>query len=163
MQNETKNVFISHVHEDDAVLPQLKSLLSSRGYQIRDASIDSSKPNNAQSEDYIKSKILAPRIQWASVVIVLISPETHTSHYVNWEIEYAAKAGKKVVGVFVRGGMDSDIPPSLELYGVELYGDGDACGWNSDSVIDAIESEPKPWVNDQGNVRPERELRRYSC
>src|SRR5687768_12559611 len=95
MANETKNVFISHVHEDDAVLPQLKSLLASRGYEIRDASIDSSKPNSAQSEDYIKSKILAPRIQWASVVIVLISPETHTSHYVNWEIEHAAKEGKK--------------------------------------------------------------------
>src|SRR5688572_2940636 len=139
MADEVKNVFISHVHEDDAVLPQLKGLLANKGYAIRDASIDSSKPNNAKDEDYIKSQILAPRIQWAGVVIVLISPETHTSHYVNWEIEYAAKQDKKVIGVFVRGGMDSDIPPALEL-----YGDGDACGWNGNSVIDSIEGPPKP-------------------
>lgn len=158
MASETKNVFISHVHEDDAVLPELKNLLAARGYEIRDASIDSSKPNNAQSEDYIKSEILAPRIQWAGVVIVLISPETHTSHYVNWEIEYAAKQGKKIVGVFVRGGMDSDIPEALEI-----YGDGDACGWNADSVVDAIGGAPKPWVNDQGLVRQEQPLRRYKC
>ena len=103
MPEEVKNVFISHLHEDDAVLPQLKELLASRGYAIRDASIDSSKPNNAKDEDYIKTQILAPRIQWASAGIVLISPETHTSHYVNWEIEYAAKQGMKTVGVFVRG------------------------------------------------------------
>jgi hypothetical protein len=155
---ETKNVFISHVHEDDAVLPELKKLLASKGYEIRDASIDSSKPNDAKNEDYIKSQILAPRIQWAGIVIVLISPETHTSHYVNWEIEYAAKQGKKVIGVFVRGGMDSDIPKALEV-----YGDGDACGWNAESVISAIGDAPQPWVNDQGNVRPDKPLRRYSC
>jgi len=158
MANETINVFISHVHEDDAVLPDLKNLLASRGYQIRDASIDSSKPNNAQNEDYIKSKILAPRIEWAGVVIVLISPETHTSHYVNWEIEYAAKQGKRIVGVFVRGGLDSDVPRALEV-----YGDGDACGWNAESVVDAIEGAPKPWVNDQGSIRPEQPIRRYKC
>jgi len=158
MTIESKNVFISHVHEDDAVLPALKNLLATRGYRIRDASIDSSKPNDAQSEEYIKSKILAPRIRWAGTVIVLISPETHTSHYVNWEIEYAAKEGKKIVGVFVRGGLDSDVPPALEI-----YGDGDACGWNADSIIDTIEGTPKPWVNDQGMVRPEQPLHRYKC
>lgn len=50
-------------------------------------------------------------------MIVLISPETHTSKWVEWEIEYAAKLGKRIVGVFVRGGMDSDIPENLDLYG----------------------------------------------
>ncbi len=158
MANEIKNVFISHLHEDDAVLPELKTLLAGHGYEIRDASIDSSKPNEAQDEDYIKTKILAPRIQWAGVVIVLISPETHTSHYVNWEIEYAAKQGKKIVGVFVRGGMESDIPEALEV-----YGDGDACGWSGQSVIEAIQGYPKPWVNDEGDIRPEQPIQRYKC
>lgn len=158
MVAEIKNIFISHVHEDDSMLPEFKELLARNGYQIRDASIDSSKPNDAQDPEYIKSQILAPRIQWASTVVVLISPETHTSEYVNWEIEYAVKQGKKVIGVFVRGGMDSDIPDALET-----YGDGDACGWNAQSVIDAIEANPKEWVDDKGEVRPERPLERYKC
>jgi hypothetical protein len=158
MEPEIKNVFISHVHEDDAVLPELKGLLERRGYQIRDASIDSSKPNEAKDPNYIKSKILAPRIDWAGVVIVLISPETHTSEYVNWEIEYAAKQGKKIVGVFVRDGMDSDIPEAFEL-----YGDGDACGWNGESVVEAIEGGPREWVNGEGKVRPAQPMTRYKC
>ena len=158
MATEIKNVFISHVHEDDEVLPEFKELLGKNGYEIRDASIDSSKPNDAKNPEYIKSQILAPRIQWASVVVVLISPDTHTSEYVNWEIEYAAKQGKKIVGVFVRGGMDSDVPEALEL-----YGDGDACGWNAESVIDAIEKDAKPWVDGEGKIRPQQPMARYKC
>lgn len=158
MEPEIKNVFISHVHEDDAVLPELKALLERHGYQIRDGSIDSSKPNDAKNPEYIKSEILAPRINWASVVMVLISPETHTSEYVNWEIEYAAKQGKKIVGVYVRGGMDSDIPEAFEL-----YGDGDACGWNGKSVIDAMEGTPKEWVDGEGKARPVQPMERYKC
>lgn len=158
MPMETKNVFISHVHEDDEALPEFKDLLAKRGYDLRDASIDSSKPNEAKSPEYIKSEILAPRIQWAGIVVVLISPDTHKSEYVNWEIEYAAKSGKKIVGVFVRGGKDSDVPKAFEL-----YGDGDACGWNSQSVIDAIEGGPAPWVNGQGDVRPPQPIERYKC
>ena len=45
----TKNVFISHVHEDDGLLQDLKELLERNGYQIRDGSIDSSKPNAAEN------------------------------------------------------------------------------------------------------------------
>jgi len=50
---ETKNVFISHVHEDDKLLQDLKDLLSRNGYEIRDGSIDSSKPNEDQDDNYI--------------------------------------------------------------------------------------------------------------
>lgn len=64
MTDEQKNVFISHIHEDDATLQGLKDLLKRNGYEIRDGSIDSSKPNNAIDPDYIKSAILAPRIRW---------------------------------------------------------------------------------------------------
>src|SRR6266481_5944998 len=94
MPSDIKNVFISHVHEDDEELPKFKELLARHGYEIRDSSIDSSKPNDANSDDYIKSEILGPRIQWAGCVIVLISPDTHSSKWVEWEIEYAAKQDK---------------------------------------------------------------------
>ncbi len=153
-----KNIFVSHVHEDDEILPGVKSLLESKGYSVRDGSINSAKPNNATNPEYIKSEILAPRIKWASTMIVLISPETHTSEYVNWEIEYAIKEGKKVVGIFVRGGMDSDIPEALEL-----LGDGDICGWNSQSLANLIEGSPQPWVDSSGDKRPDQPMSHYTC
>ena len=82
MPGETKNIFISHVHEDDDTLKSLRDLLTKNGYIIRDGSIDRSKPNQATSSDYIKSEILAPRIRWAGTFLVLISPHTHTSEWV---------------------------------------------------------------------------------
>ncbi len=59
---DQKNVFISHVHEDDDLLPKLKALIANAGMEVRDGSITSEKPNEAQSEEYIKREILAPRI-----------------------------------------------------------------------------------------------------
>ena len=44
MADETKNVFISHIHEDDAGLGKLKDLLKSKGMTIRDYSIHSDNP-----------------------------------------------------------------------------------------------------------------------
>ena len=66
-----KNACISHVHEDDDLLQKVKDLLGPKGY--RDGSVDSSKPNEATSDEYIKSEILAPRIRWASTMVVMVS------------------------------------------------------------------------------------------
>jgi hypothetical protein len=35
---ETKNVFISHVHEDDDLLPKMKDLIAREGMVVRDGS-----------------------------------------------------------------------------------------------------------------------------
>ena len=40
---DMRNVFISHVHEDDALLSDLKSLISRAGMDVRDASITGEK------------------------------------------------------------------------------------------------------------------------
>ena len=103
MTDETKNVFVSHIHEDDPGLGKLKSLLKDNGMVVRDYSISADNSNNAHSEDYIKSEILAPRIQQTSVMVVYVSPETKDSEYVNWEIEYAQKHDKRIVGVWADG------------------------------------------------------------
>ena len=54
MNNETRNIFISHIHEDDSKLTNLKDLLRKNGMDVRDYSINSDKPNQARSEKHIK-------------------------------------------------------------------------------------------------------------
>jgi hypothetical protein len=120
-------------------LQNLKGLLSRNGYTIRDGSIDSSKPNSATNPDYIKSNILAPRISWAGTMIVLISPNTHRSEWVNWEIEYAHRQGKPIVGVYTYGGKESDLPDAFKKYGEALV------GWNSDNLMGAVRGEHDNW------------------
>lgn len=152
-----RNVFISHVHEDDGGLADLKNLLGSKGYAVRDSSINSSNPNNANSPDYIKSGILAPRIQWAGVLIVYVSPMTRNSEWVNWEIEYAHREGKRIVGVWARGDAECDVPDALEEYADAVV------GWNAERVIDAIEGRVNDWQGPAGVPRPSRPISRHSC
>ena len=104
MADETKNIFISHIHEDDEGLGKLKSLLKDNGMTTRDYSINADNPNNAHSEDYIKSDILAPRIRQSSTLAVYISPETKGSQWVDWEIEYAHKRP-----IFLHHAFDSQV------------------------------------------------------
>lgn len=91
MPDEIKNVFISHIHEDDDGLTKVKDLVANQGMQIRDSSITSDKPNRAKNPDYIKQEILKPQIEWAGTLVVYVSPDTWTSEWVNWEIEQAHK------------------------------------------------------------------------
>jgi hypothetical protein len=151
-----RNVFISHIHEDDQRVQDLKALLESKGYEIRDGSIDSSKPNQAQSEAYIKGEILAPRIRWAGAIVVLIGPDTHTSKYVEWEIEYAQQCGKRIIGVWAQGAKDSDLPKNLEMFADAMV------GWQGDCIIEAINGTDT-WTTASGKPHPERIVPRYSC
>jgi MTH538 TIR-like domain (DUF1863) len=49
MAEDIKNVFISHIHEDDDGLAKLKELVAKSGLTVRDASINSTNPNNANN------------------------------------------------------------------------------------------------------------------
>ena len=157
MANETKNIFISHIHEDDEGLGKLKSLLKDNGMTTRDYSINADNPNNAHSEDYIKSQILAPRIQQSSTLVVYISPETKDSKYVNWEIEYANKQDKQIVGVWAHGENGCEVPEALDNYADAVV------SWTGNRIIDAINGEIDGWENPDGTKCVPRDIERYSC
>ena len=130
---QIRNVFIPHTHEDDEGVKRLKSLLELHGMTCRNGSITLDKFNGAQNEDYIKYQILAPRIRWAGAIVVYVSPDTQYSKYVNWEIEYAHKQGKRIVGVWEWGERGCDLPDALDRYADAIV------GWNGDHIIEAIE------------------------
>ena len=157
MVDQTKNVFISHVHEDDAGLSKVKDLLTKHGMNIRDSSINSSNPNEAKSVDYIKSGILAPQIQWAGTLVVYVSPDTKNSDWVNWEIEYAHKLGKRIVGVWENGAKDCDLPDALNNYADAVV------GWSGGSIIDAINGDCDVWEKPDGSPCDVRPITRHRC
>ena len=159
-QPTKKNVFISHVHEDDHLLPKLKDLIGRAGMEVRDGSINSDKPNNASNPDYIKREILRPRIEWASTLIVLISHGTAPRPWVNWEIEVARDLGKTIVGVYAHGATGADLPEALRE-----CGDAAVVGWQSERVVAAIKGELQAWDNPEtGDARaPEWTIERVRC
>ena len=153
---DIKNVFISHVHEDDDGLQKLKSLLAAKGLTVRDSSIHTGKFNDAKDPDYIKCDILGPAIKWAGVFICYVSPQTKHSEWVNWEIEYAAKQGMRIVGVWAHGDRDCDLPAALGEYADAMV------GWHGDSVVDAINGKDS-WEAPDGGSCATVPLRRHPC
>ncbi|MBI5850967.1 MAG: TIR domain-containing protein [Planctomycetes bacterium] len=158
---DKKNIFISHVHEDDDLLPKLKELISKAGMEVRDGSINSDKPNNANNPDYIKEEYLKPRIDWASTLVVLITHDTAQSDWVNWEIHYAIEQGKQVVGVFAQGATDADIPEALRT-----HGDAAVVGWQSERVVDAINGKISDFddpATGSPRTAPDYTVKRFNC
>ena len=141
-----RNVFICHHSNDDEHIQSMKDLLETKGYTLKNSSIDNTKPNQANDENYIKN-ILRSRIKWASTMVVLIGKQTAERDWVDWEIEQANSQGKRIIGVYIQGGTDSDVPKSFEKYGNDLR------GWQSDKIIDAIEGRCNSFQRPDGTER----------
>ena len=157
MADTTCNVFISHIHADDVQLKAFKELLAKNGCTVRDSSITSDKPNEAKDPDYIKQKILAPAVKWAGTLVVLVSPGTRNSPWVDWEIEYARKQNKRIVGVWAQGAADCDVPPALDEFANAVV------GWEADRIVDAIFGRINNWETPTGQLRPERDIAHFNC
>ena len=156
--SKERNIFISHYSKDEENIEKMKELLLSKNYKLKNSSIDKTKRNEAKNEDYIE-KILKDRITWAKVFVCLIGPNTHKREWVDREIEEANKQGKRIVGVFINGAQNSDIPANLELFGDAVV------GWTADKIIGAIEGEINNWENTDGTIRTESKwsVARESC
>jgi len=150
--SKRRHIFISHHHADDAEVDKLTSLLSRRGHDIRNSSIRAKPANQRRlDKELVKDgtieRLLRRKISWAGTVVVLIGKETHSRPWVNWEIEQASKQGKRIVGVYIRGGTEADKPDALEKYASAIV------GWNSGCIIAAIDGTENPFQNPNGSPR----------
>lgn len=151
--SKRRHVFISHHHADDAQVSGLTNLLARNGYEIRNSSIRA-KPSNQRRLDEKRvsdrtiKRLLRMKMAWASTVVVLIGKETHNRPWVDWEIQRANELGKRIVGVYERGGTENDKPAAFEKYGDALV------AWNSERIIDAIEGKCDPFEKPTGEIRP---------
>jgi len=152
-----KNVFISHIHEDDHRLEPLKGLLADNGIVARDSSITSEKPNRARDPDYIMREIIEPGIDWAGTMFVLISPETKDHVWVDLEIRYAVETDTPVVGIWDYGHQGCEVPQALEEFACAIV------PWDAKHIIRAAFGEEKEFLNADGSRRPPRSIPRAKC
>ncbi len=142
-----KNIFISHYGGDEKYIEKFKSMIDSH-FMIRDSSIVETEPNNATNEHYIKYKILQPKIDWAGTMVVLIGKETKNREYVNWEIEYAIRHDKTIIGVYLPGATEKDVPEGVKKYGDSLV------SWDANNINNAL-SGGTEWETPSGGRRPD--------
>lgn len=151
-ESKRRHVFISHHHADDTEVNNLTSLLSKSGHDIRNSSIRAKPANQRRLDkglvkDETIKRLLHWKISWAGTVVVLIGKDTHSRPWVNWEIEQANKQGKRIVGVYVRGGTAADKPAALEKYASAIV------GWNTETIIAAIDGTDNSFQNPDRSPR----------
>jgi hypothetical protein len=150
--SKRRHVFISHHHADDTEISNLTDLLSKSSHDIRNSSIRVNPDNQERLDkkevkDETIRRLLRMKISWAGTVVVLIGKDTHSRPWVNWEIEQANKQGKRIVGVYIRGGTEADKPAALEKYASAIV------GWNTDRIMAAIDGTDNSFQNPDGSPR----------
>jgi len=89
-------------------------------------------------------------MKWASQIIVVIGNKTHERDWVNWEIKTAHRMGIPIIGVYENGLKDQvEIPEELVNYASAIV------GWNSDSIINAVEGRSQ-FQNPDGTECPKK-------
>jgi antiphage defense system Thoeris ThsB-like protein len=156
--SDTHNVFLSHRHEDDALVGDFKELMKDQNVDIRDSSITNAAPNQAKDPDYIKREILAPRIRWAGKLVVLVTPDTKNHDWVDWEVDYANKQGedKRIIGVWAAGAEDADLPDALKRHADAVV------PWDASKIVNALDGQDN-WEHPDGTVRGLQPTRRIGC
>lgn len=150
-KSNRRHVFISHHFADDSSVSKLILLLAGKGYDFRNSSPRLKEANEKRlKEGKVPKKalerLLRMKISWAGTVVVLIGKDTHSRPWVNYEIKRAKEQGKRIVGVFERGGTNADIPKGILDYGSAIV------NWNTESIIRAIDGE-NAFLNSDGSPR----------
>lgn len=103
-----KSLFISYYHEDEKHKNLLKAWSQNdNGYfdiKFNDNSVGVS--INSTDATYIKM-VIKDKIKNSSAFLCLIGENTANSDWVNWEIETAYNAGKKIIAVKIDSTYDS--------------------------------------------------------
>jgi hypothetical protein len=136
--NQRRHLFISHHHADDSLVDKFTGILNRNDLDVRNSSIRAKPANqerikNGLVDEKVIRRLLRMKISWASTVVVLIGEKTHSRPWVNWEIEEAHAQGKRIVGVYERGGTDYEVPDALEKY------ESSRVAWNAESIQKAID------------------------
>ncbi len=138
------NVFISHYGKDDEHVQSLKERLKLQDFDVRNFSVDSTNHKDGRKPSQaVIERLLRMRIKWSSTFICLIGPKTHTRGWVDFEIAEAFDQGKKIIGVYTHGSMETaEIPYELKRCASNII------GWNSiDRIGEIITGENYPIEN----------------
>lgn len=152
-----RRIFVPHVHEDDEQVDELRQFLNRSGRQADVSAIDSSSPNKANDPDYIMSRYIRPKVEWCEAIMVVISPATQGSDWVDKEIELAKRLDRRIIGVWIPGSEGCPIPEGLQDYANAIV------NWNETAILDAIDGKVNN-INDAcGTPIAPQDIKRHNC
>lgn len=155
MLTSKTNILIIYHDEESAQLDLLKKKLENDDKDIRDLSINCQTLNDDKSRGQIK-KQLRKDIEWADVIILIISP-SNTENYdcVDSEIRYARQLkNKRIIGIWKPHYYN--MPAVVEDYADALV------NWDDKKINDAINGQDT-WTEPDGHEAPVHSIKRIQC
>ena len=105
MNQIQKKIFISYSHSDQNYVDEFIKILSKSNLSVwTDESLMVGSDWAIETEN---------ALQQSNAIVVLLSPDSLKSEWVNYEIGYAISAAKKIIPILIR---DVDIPGLLKSY-----------------------------------------------
>lgn len=156
MLTSKTNILIIYHDEESAQLALLKKKLENDDRDIRDLSINCQTLNDDKNRGQIK-KQLRKDIEWAGVIILIISP-SNTENYdcVDSEIRYARQLkNKRIIGIWKP--QHYNMPAVVEDYADALV------NWDDKKINDTIINEQDIWTDPDGHEAPVHSIKRIQC
>lgn len=115
-----RHVFLAHQHDDQQ---QVRGFILLRwninvDFSYFDRSLVD--PVDSNNEDYIRRSI-RDKMRGSSVSVVLIGDKTHSSKWVDWEIEESKGRGNGLLGIKLKGKGNATTPSLLRTHGAEVF------------------------------------------
>lgn len=123
-----KRVFLSFIVEDKDKVNGVRLLASNPRYNLEFYDESVQVPYNSSNADYIKSQI-REKIRRASITTCFISEQTHTSRWVDWELEESERQGNQIIAMAVKGVNQAVLPTLIKQKNLPFH------PWDMDSLI----------------------------
>jgi len=130
-----KRVFISFRHEDVQQVNGLRLLAANDKFDIEFYDESLSIAIDSDDAKYIKSKI-KQKIDRTSVTVCMLSALTHTSAWVNWELETSFARANRIICMGLKGGPGTlTLPPLARQLQLPWY------AWDHDLLARLIDAK----------------------
>lgn len=122
------SVFVCHDWEYNQDYYRVRELMSGvEGFRWDDLSVPEHDP---LAPDELLEKNLRDQIRPSDVMLVVAGMEAARSEWMHWEMQFARRIGKPIIGVLPWGAVQ--VPVVVQRHARELV------GWNGRSIADAV-------------------------
>jgi len=113
-------VFLSFIEEDKAQVQGLRLLAANPNYDLEFYDESVRVAINSRDADYIKQRI-REKLNRTSVTVCLISEKTHTSSWVDWELEESDQKNNTIIAMALKGVERAVLPKLITEKKLSFY------------------------------------------
>ena len=127
-----KRVFLSFLEEDKEKTWGLRLLAANPNHDLEFYDESVRVPIDSQTANYIK-RCIREKISRASVTVCLISDNTHTSRWVDWELDESVTRGNAIIAMALKGVERAILPRLIKERNITFH------EWNPSYLCTLIE------------------------